>query len=392
MHAMAGDAQAVIRWLLHEGRLNPRTREFGAEMCERMLAAGFPIFRSFCGVDTLHPLIKGTAYVWRRDAPGAKRLLASYAQSESEEFRLSPPRHVQTTGEPLRRRLEDPACPMDFAVLHEFRSAGGTDYVALPMRGSAGTTSSITFLCDRPGGFDDGDIAGMTEIAEVLAVIVELQAARRTAKTLLDTYVGRRTGGRVLSGAINRGAVENIEAVILYADLRGFTALSEALDRDTVLALLNDWFEILTKAVSAEGGEVLKFIGDGLLAIFPVEAATMRERAKAALVATRAALAAIDNRNREREAAGAPVMRFALALHLGEVAYGNIGAPDRLDFTVIGAAVNHASRLERLGAELDRQLVMSAAFAAEIGEGLVSLGRHQLRGVREPQEVFGLGA
>lgn len=387
---MAGDAQSVIRWMLQNGRLISRTREFGAEMCERILAAGFPIARAFCGVDTLHPLIKGTAYVWRRDAPGAERLIATNADAESDEFRLSPPRYVQGTGEALRRHLEDPGCPMDFAVLHDFKAAGGTDYLALPMRQSDGTNSVITYLCDRAGGFDDDDVSGLTDIADALAVIVELQSARSTARTLLDTYVGRRTGGRVLSGAINRGAIENIEAVILYADLRGFTELSETSARDAVLALLNDWFEILTEAVTGEGGEVLKFIGDGLLAIFPAEAATMRERAAAALRAARAAIAAIDRRNREREATGAPVMRFAIALHLGEVAYGNIGAPDRLDFTVIGAAVNHANRLERLGAGLDHRLVTSATFAAAIGEGLESLGRHHLRGVREPQEIFGL--
>lgn len=388
---MSGDPQAVVRWMLHEGRLIPRMRDFGAELCERIVAAGFPITRSFCGVSTLHPLIRGTAYLWRSDVPGAQRLNATYADFERDDLRQSPLSHVEATGAVLRRRLEDPDCPMDFAVLPEFRAAGGTDYLVFPMRHSVGAASSITFLTDRKGGFDDGDIAGLAEIVEVLAVIVELQSARRTAKTLLDTYVGRRTGGRVLSGAIMRGAVENIEAVILYADLRGFTELSEAQDRDAVLALLNDWFEMLTTAVTAQGGEVLKFIGDGLLAIFPAEAATMRERAAAALGAARAAMAAIDSRNRERETAGKPLMRFTLALHLGEVAYGNIGAPDRLDFTVIGAAVNHASRLERLGAALDHRLVMSAAFAAAIGNGPVSLGRHPLRGVREPQEVFGLG-
>ena len=199
-----------------------------------------------------------------------------------------------------------------------------------------------------------------------------------------------RTGGRVLSGAITRGAVQNIEAVILYADLRGFTEISEALDRDAVLALLNDWFEILSAAVSAEGGEVLEFMGDGLLAIFPVEGGSMRDRSGAALRATRAAIAAIDSRHVEREAAGAPVMRFTIALHPGEVAHGNIGAPDRLDFTVIGATVNYASGLERLGAALDHRLVVSAAFAAAIGAGLISLGRHLLRGLTDPQEVFGL--
>ena len=387
---MSGNPQAVIRWMLHEGRLNPRMREFGAELCQRILAADFPITRSFCGVNTLHPLIRGTAYVWRSDKPGAERLTASYADFERIEFQQNPLSHVEATGAMLRRRLEDPDCPMDFTVLTEFRDAGATDYLVFPMRNSVGSANSITFLTDRKGGFDDGDIAGLTEIVEVLAVIVELQSARRTARTVLDTYVGRRTGGRVLSGAIVRGAVENIDAVILYADLRGFTEVSEALERDQVLALLNDWFEILTAAVTAQGGEVLKFIGDGLLAIFPAEATTMQSRAEAALTAARIAVEAIDRRNLEREKAGSPPMRFSIALHLGEVAYGNIGAPDRLDFTVIGAAVNYTNRLEKLGAELDRRLVTSSAFAATIGQGLVSLGRHELRGVSEPQEVFGL--
>lgn len=387
---MAGDAKAVIDWMLGDGRRIRRLRDFGGAMCERLTAAGFPIARVLCGVMTLHPLTRASAYIWRRDV-GIEPFDATHAATATAGFRQSAPYHVYKTGQPVRRRLEDPNCPIDFTILADFRAAGGTDYLALPMACSDGTWNVLSLLCDRPAGFDDVDVAGLTEIARVLAPIVELQSAQHIAKTLLDTYVGRRSGARVLSGAITRGAVESLEAVILCADLRRFTVLSDNLPRETVLALLNDWFELLSASVTAAGGEILKFIGDGLLAIFPAETATMPAQARAALAAAESAIATIRTRNRAREAVGEPAIRFAIALHLGEVGYGNIGAPDRLDFTVIGPAVNHASRLEELAAKLKLRLVTSAAFATMVGgDALINLGRHDLRGVAEPQQVFGL--
>lgn len=377
--------------MLSEGRRHARMREFGEQMCGRIIAAGIPIWRAFCAVGTLHPLVAASAYIWSRDQPGTARVLAEHGILASPEFMQSPIAAARREGRTIRRRLVDPACPIDFAVLAKFKSEGGTDYIAIPMARSDGGANVVTFLTDYRGGFSDAEVAGLEEIAQVLGLIVELQSSRRTAKSLLETYVGPRTGERVLSGAITRGAGETIRAVIWYCDLRGFTALADQLPREELTALLNEYFEIMVGAVKAEGGEVLKFTGDGMLAIF--ELCTGEDVSRCCSAALRAAGAAEDGvriANGKRKA-GAAEIQFGLALHQGEVYYGNIGAPDRLDFTVIGPAVNHAERLEKISAELGRVVVTSASFAAAAREPLESLGHHKLRGVAEPQEVFAVG-
>jgi adenylate cyclase len=384
-------ASDVVRWMLKEGRHNTHMREFGDEMCRRIVAAGIPLWRGFCAVGTLHPQVAATAYVWRRDEIGARRETASHARVQTPELAQSPVREVRKTGRMLRRRLADPDCPQDYPVLPVLRQQGGTDYVAMPMLCSGGAINAITWVTDRAGGFTDREIEALSEVAEALAIIVELQSTRRVARSLLDTYVGHRAGERVLSGAITRGSGEAIRAVIWICDLRGFTRLTDSAPRHEVIALLNDYFEIVADAVTAEGGEVLKFIGDAMLVIFEIsEDRAPAEVCRAALKAARAAAAAMAARNIERVARGEQQINFGLALHLGEVTYGNIGARDRLDFTVIGPAVNHAARLEKLASELGRNAVTSASFAAAAGEPLTSLGLHQLRGVSQPQEVFTL--
>ena len=389
-------AAEVVRWMLKEGRHYTRMREFGDEMCRRIVAAGIPIWRGFCAVGTLHPQVAAAAYLWRRDESGARRQIASHEFVRSPELMQSPIAEVKKTRRMLRRRLADPECLQDYEVLPALRQQGATDYVAMPMVCSDGSVNAITWVTDRAGGFTDREVEALAEIAEALAIIVELQSTRRVARSLLDTYVGHRTGERVLSGAITRGSGESIRAVIWICDLRGFTALTDLAPRQDVIALLNDYFESVAGAVTAEGGEVLKFIGDAMLAIFEIGDNKVEEDSaaagpcRAALRAARAALAAIAARNRERAAHGAPQITFGLALHLGEVTYGNIGASDRLDFTVIGPAVNHAARLEKLAAELGVGVVTSASFAAAVGEPLRRLGAHRLRGVGEAQEVFAL--
>jgi adenylate cyclase len=384
-------AAKVVRWMLSEGRRNTHMREFGDEMCRRIVAAGIPIWRAFCFVGTLHPQIAATAYIWSREASGATRITAGHGLVSSPEFTESPIAAARKLGRVIRRRLIDPACPADFPVLHQYREEGGTDYIAIPMILSDGNSNAITFMSDRAEGFTDAQAAGLEDVAEALGVIVELQSSRRIAKSLLDTYIGRRTGQRVLSGVITRGSGENIRAVIWCCDLRGFTGLADRLPRVELTTLLNEYFEIMAGAVLAAGGEVLKFIGDGMLAIFELrEGEDAGDRCAAALKAARAAVTAIAERNLKRAEAGSPEIRFGLALHLGDLYYGNIGAPDRLDFTVIGPAVNHAARLEKLGSDLGRRVVASASFAAAAPERLESLGHHRLRGVVEPQELFAL--
>jgi len=382
-------AVPVVNWMLREGRHITHMREFGNEMCQRIVAAGIPIFRGFCSVSTLHPQVVASAYIWRREEQGAIRRLAPHTFKDTTEWATSPIAELKRTRTTIRRKLCDPDCPMDYPVVSELRVEGGTDYVAIPLVCSSGEINAISWATNHPGGFTDNDITDLAAIAEALAIIVELQSTRRVARSLLDTYVGHRTGERVLSGAITRGSRETINAVIWYCDLRGFTALTDSLARDRVIDLLNEYFEILVDAVAAEGGEALKFIGDALLAIFELDRqADVAERCRAALRAASVVQAKIKERNRERRAAGEPEIHFGLALHLGEVSYGNIGASNRLDFTVVGPAVNHAARLEKLAGELNREVVTSASFAAAAGVSMEPLGSHALRGVREAQEVF----
>jgi adenylate cyclase len=384
-------AAEVIHWMLHDGRFNTHMREFGSEMCRRIVAAGIPIARAFCYVGTLHPQVGAAAYIWKRGEEGATRVLGPRGIQDSLEFANSPLTVARGTKKVLRRRLIDPACPVDFKMLEQLRAEGGTDYVVVPMVCSDGEVNAITFLTDHPEGYSDAQVAGLEQVAEALGIVVELQSSRRIAKVLMDTYLGPRTGARVLSGTIARGSGESIRAVIWLCDLRGFTVLADRLPQGELSTMLNEYFGIMVKAVTDEGGEVLKFVGDGMLAIFELcQGEDVGPCCAAALRAARAAFKAADTVNAQRGIAER--IRFGVALHLGEVYYGNIGSPERLDFTVIGPAVNHAARLERLASELGRGLVTSASFAAAAKEPLESLGRYNLRGVAEPQEVFAPGA
>lgn len=386
-------AAPVIEWMMKEGRVTVHNMsDFGDRLCNRIVEAGIPIVRAFCGVRTLHPLVAATAYIWHRGA-GTERITATWEQTATPEFNDNPLAQVSITGEPLRQRLDVPDDQFEFDVFREFKREGMTDYFSLPLIFSDGTRNPMSFQTDDPAGFSDADIAGLQDIVDMMAPIVETESAYRTARQVLRTYVGRRTGDRVLSGAITRGSGETIEAVIWYCDLRGFTGLTDSLPSEQLIALLNDYFEIMAGAVTEAGGEVLKFVGDAMLAIFALNDGAGSDAAAScakALSAARAAHARLAARNAERRDAGAPEIRYGLALHLGEVHYGNIGAPDRLDFTVIGPAVNHAARLEKLGSDLGHPITASASVAAVAPDALQSLGAHQLRGVTEQQEVFAL--
>jgi adenylate cyclase len=250
-----------------------------------------------------------------------------------------------------------------------------------------GTHKALSLATARAGGFSDADMALFAALVPALGFNLEVQALRRTARTLLDTYVGRTSGGRVLDGQIRRGMGETIRAVIWLCDLRGFTALSEALPRDALIEMLNAYFGPMCDAVAEQGGEILKFIGDAMLAIFPV--ATEPGVACAhALAAAQAARAEIAEENGWRLQSGAPQIDYGIALHFGDVIYGNIGGDTRLDFTVIGPAVNLTARIESQCRALDRTLLLSADFVAASGVSAQSLGRFAFKGVAEPQELF----
>ncbi len=299
---------------------------------------------------------------------------------------------MPTGGDADRRRWRscDPTTA-DVAAdpsLAALAAEGATDYLACAVACGDGERHAITWATDRDGGLTDREVAGLARLARVLAAPLETLVTRQTAVALMETYLGKRSGARVLAGEIQRGSGETINAVLWYSDMRGFTELSERLPGDAVIALLNAHFERLAGPIKAFGGEVLKFIGDGLLAIFPIAEAGPARACAAALNAVRAARAGMAALAGERQAAGLPAVEFGVALHLGDVIYGNIGAPDRLDFTVIGPTVNYASRMEQMCKTLSKPVLASAAFAAASDQPLVGLGRHALRGIDAPAELF----
>src|SRR5262249_37084098 len=288
---------------------------------------------------------------------------------------------------PVRCRMTGPPSATEFPIVKDLRAEGLTDYIVLSIPFADGSHKALSLDTNRPDGFRDADIALFEGLVPAFAFNLEIQALQRTARTLLDTYVGRQAGGRVLDGQIRRGMGETIRAVIWLCDLRGFTALSEKLPRDELIAMLNAYFGPMCDAVEAHGGEVLKFIGDAMLAIFPVadDAAAACRRA---LAAAQAAQTSLRQENAERTRAGRPNIAYGIALNLGDVMYGNIGSDTRLDFTVIRPAVNLAARIEALCSQLGRSLPLSAEFVAAGGTPAQVLGEFALKGVADVQRIY----
>ena len=380
----------MVDWLVDGARTAGRPQEVLAELCERLLACGLPLHRVAVFVTTLHPDVMGRRFLWRR-GEGVVVTEAEYGMVETDTYRRSPVPVVFERAATIRRRLADPACPNDYEILDEMRAEGVTDYVIQPLPFTNGEVHAVSWTTTQPGGFADDHIAALEAIRRPLARLAEVYALRRIATTLLSTYVGRGAGERILQGRIRRGDIERIHAVILLSDLRDFTGLSDQLPGEAVIGLLNSYFDCLVPALDAHGGEVLKFVGDGLLGIFPV-VHDPSAACRSALAAVGKAREALAQANAGRAASGEPELRCGLALHLGEVLYGNIGSAGRLDFTTIGPAVNLTARLETLARDLGRDLVVSSAFARHCAEALTSLGKFELRGFREPQEVFVLSA
>jgi adenylate cyclase len=379
----------VLGWLMAEGRLIAETAEFIDAYCTRLIQSGLPLVRSTLHTRTLHPQVRATIWLWRRGL-GGTQTDAEHGIETTAAYLRSPLRPLYEDGAAMmRRRLVGPDAQIDFPVLEEVRATGATDYLALPLCSVEGVTSAVTYATDRPEGFISAEVSMLESLSPALAMAIEIQAKRRILTTLLDIYLGHDAGLRVLAGTIRRGDMQRIYAVLWYCDLRGFTRLSEKLPPDELIETLNAFFECMGGAVEAESGDILKFIGDGMLAIFPVgEFEYCDNVATRAYRAAEDALRRLDALNTERRRAGQPSLKCGIVLHVGDVIFGNIGAPRRLDFTVIGPAVNLAARIEALCAELGRRLLVSATFARFARAPLVSLGAYPLKGLTEPQEVF----
>jgi len=350
----------VIRWLMTDGRRITDPKGFLENFAMRLIEAGVDVSRITTGVPVLHPQLYSYSGLWERRKGVTERL---YRVDASQDAILtnSPIKNAYE-GRSFRSRLTAPAAEREFPILTELRCTGMTDYVVLPVPFSDGTNKALSLATARDGGFSGDELNLFEAMTPAVASNLEIQALRRMARTLLDTYVGRQSGGRVLAGQIRRGMGETIRAVIWLSDLRGFTSLSESLPRDELIELLNQYFGPMCNAVEANGGEVLKFIGDAVLAIFPVEDDAVAA-SRNALGAVRVAKAAVNKENERRGSAGRPRIRYGLALHVGDVMYGNIGGDARLDFTVIGPAVNLTSRIESMCKNLDRSPLLSAEFA-----------------------------
>ena len=380
------DVSAVAAWLVDGARSAATSQDVLEALCIRLVECGISLWRVAVYVQTLHPLILTRRFVWK---PGAAVEVgeATFAFAGHANYRASPVVRIEASGETIRRRLADPACPIDYPILSELREEGVTDYLGMPLRFTNAEIHAATFTTRQPGGFTPDEIAAIESIIPPLARVAEVRALRRTAVNLLNAYVGQDAGERILSGRIRRGDTETIRAAIWLSDMRGFTRRADTMAPAALIELLNHFYDQLVPPIEAEGGEVLKFMGDGLLAIFRIgddgdaDAACARAlRAARHAEANVAALAA----------AGGADLRFGLALHVGEALYGNIGAGARLDFTCIGPAINLAARLEKIAAQLGRVIVASEAFARCLPGEFFALGEFELAGFRQAETVFGL--
>ena len=410
-----GDIIEIARRIVDQGLAGAPRHQLLGDLAVRMVNVGVPLQRAYVVQPTLHPVIGAHGFEWlRREEKATQQDFARRGDVPSDMWLRSPFHHMLSSDtRTLRRRLEDSNKPSDFPMLDELREQGATDYFAVATSfGGAGKIGPISgvdlrdgafsgsprgilssWTSDRPGGFGDDDIDAIELLLPVLALAIKAATAATIATNVAETYLGRDAGRRVLSGEIQRGSVETIRAVLWYCDLQGFTKIADSSPRDQLIPLLNDYFEVMVKALEGQGGQVLKFMGDGLMAIFRLDEGDDERVCNAALDAAEQALAGVAELSAARAGAGLPTTGFSLALHLGDVMYGNVGSHDRLDFTVVGPAVNEVSRIEAMCGSLDQALIISAAFAAAAGrytDRLASLGRYALRGVRRPQELYTL--
>ncbi len=391
--ADAGADTTIEAWLLGAAIGEDDLLLLFRALVDRLLARGYPLDRASLHIGTLHPDLFGFAWVWNRGDDLCDEIQVPETLMASASYRNSPLAVVIEQGRAFRRRLEEDGGRDDFSLLADLRAEGITDYLCLPLGGS-GYHNAVSLSTRRPGGFGDAELAELKALFALFALHVERHILLRLAGNVLDTYLGRAVSREVLAGSIKRGSGKPIRAVVWMSDLRGFTDLSDRLAGSAVTAILNAYFECLVAAMTAEGGEVLKFIGDGLLAVFPFDDGRPEEVvAASALAAAERGLDLVGALNADPPAAltgiaGWRPLRSGIALHEGEVFFGNVGGPERLDFTVIGRAVNEAARVEALSKTLGQPLLITEPVAARLSAPLQALGAQQLRGRAAPIALF----
>jgi adenylate cyclase len=379
----------LTEWLVDGARTAPSPPQMMAQTCERLVAAGLPLFRVGIFVRTLHPDIIGRNFIWRRGGEVTVGS-ANYDVLDSAEYRNSPLAIVFGEGREVRARMDGPDGKR-FPLFDDLHAEGVTDYIALPLVHVDGSFHASSWTTQQPGGFTDAQLRALRSLMPPLARLIEIIRLRRTASVLLDTYVGNRAGERILGGQIRRGHTDMMDAAIWLSDLRGFTALSDRLPANTVVDILNRYFDCQVSAIATHGGEVLKFMGDGLLAVFPIDeyVGDVGKACAQVLLAARESRANVEAMQYQ---IGETVerFRFGVALHVGRILYGNIGGGNRLDFTCIGPAVNLAARLEKMAGRLHRTVVASQAFVDACPGSWSDLGEFPIAGFSKAQRVYGL--
>jgi adenylate cyclase len=391
------DLSELTAWLRTVPHVDDGGESLMGGLVERLRAAGLPLWRCSFSLTTKHPELLWNNVQWTEET-GIRSLARARATLNTPFFTRSPVA-LLVQGTP-RVRVPLVPGPLPFPICEDLRDQGATDYLAHALPGCNGDTGFVSLVTRAPGGFDDQAVASLAELVPALAQRIQLESAYHATRALLEVYLGRNAGQRVARGAFSRGTGERVRAAIWFCDLRDFTAMSDQQSPEQVVRTLDAYFDHVAGAVMDQGGEVLKFVGDAILAIFPIDGTTDPASACGrALQAARDALGALGRLNAARQQDGEATLRMGVALHLGEVMYGNIGAHDRLDFTVISAAVNEACRLESLCKPLGTPLTMSEAFVRALpgaggaaAEAVVDLGEHALKGVRAAVRVFTLSS
>jgi len=389
----------IAVWITGAGLAGRPDTAMLTEFCERVTATGLPLASGIVVIDTLHPVYEGHAIRWYHD--NRETTVQGYGRTSegeaAENYRRSPFYYLVQSGEPYLRRRLTPETDTEFTTIDKARAEGMTDYVAVLNRfapeGIVGDMDCVfsAWMTSAPQGFTDDDIESLRRLVPFLALSMKCAALARTAENLVHAYLGRDAGRMVMSGRIARGIADRIEAVLWFSDLRGYTRITDTAPPEQIIPLLNDYADAVVSAIHEEGGDVLKLMGDGVLAIFRAD-----DRPRAcvcALTAATAAMRSVAELNLRRKADGLPTTGMYLGLHIGAVFFGNVGSKDRLDFTVVGPAVNEVSRIAAMCRSVDQTVLVSAAFAAALGNAgprLVSVGRYALRGVGHPQELFTL--
>ena len=383
-------SEAVIDWIFRQGRRVERFNDFVYQLAHQLNQQETSVDRLMISLLTLNPQVVATSETWLKSTDVTTPIHASHGVRQTERYIGSPLQVIFDTNKRVRRRLTD--LPEDaHRAYTELAEDGFTDYLALPVLFGevAEPGAAIIISTKQADGFSDEEIEGFRRIRDFVAPVMQVHALRHLSRSLMNTYVGQRTSQKVLSGMIKRGDADVIHAALWFSDLRNFTELTESLEAPAVLKMLNDYFEFVSAAVTARGGEILRFIGDAMLIVFPIEPGLDQKAAcQAALDSAMDAQTTIQTLNHQRRRHGEPIIEFGVGLNIGEVIYGNVGAADRLDFTVMGPAVNRTARLESLTKSLGSNILFSAEFADQIDLPVRNLGEYPMKGISTPQVVY----